>query len=269
MIDLLEQAEQTYPVLTLSDDAGGTQASCQHCEAFRPAPQVSGNLQIDPEIHLPSPGMDVDVAYYYNSATPSSTPYGYGRTLSPYMLAQASGSPLIVTLVRGNGAMVSYQASSALALPPRQFVAQTPGVFNTLVEDMTNNLWKETTPQGKTTAYPRDTVGNITTVSYVQDVIGNTHTYSYSGGLLATIQDAVGRKVSFSYSSGLLQSIQDWAGRVTTFQYDQTSATPRNLLTTVIGPTGCQTAYQYNLVTGTPSSDWLLTGITDPNGTCQ
>src|SRR5690349_9905138 len=72
---------------------------------------------------------------------------------------------------------------------------------------------------------------------------------------------------TFSYSSGLLQSIKDWANRRTTFRYDTASASPKNLLTTVTGPTGCQTGYGYATFTlegGT--SDWLLNKIVDPNG---
>src|SRR5580658_8602203 len=120
------------------------------------------------------------------------------------------------------------------------------------------------------TAYPLNTTGQITSVAYQQDAVGNLHTYSYSSGYLQSIQDAVGRLVSFSYSGGLLSSIQDWASRTTTFQYNTNSASPLNLLTTMIGPTGCQTQYQHTTFTqysaGTYSSAWLLSGIVDPNG---
>jgi hypothetical protein len=100
-------------------------------------------------------------------------PFGYGFNISPNLTAQASGSPMIVTLTRGNGALVSYQYSSG------SYVAQTPGVLNSLVQDTTHSYWKETTLDGVTTAYPLDTSGNITTVSWVQDPVGNTHSYSY------------------------------------------------------------------------------------------
>src|SRR5207248_9219510 len=100
-----------------------------------------------------------------------------------------------------------------------------------------------------------------------EDAVGNRHSFSYSAGLPSTIQDTVGRFVTFGYSGGLLQSIQDWAGRRTTFQFDTASASPKNLLTTVIGPTGCQTAYGYATFTlEGATSDWLLNRITDPNG---
>ena len=161
-----------------------------------------------------------------------------------------------------NGALVSYQDDGM-----GNFVAQTPGVLNTLVKDVGNSLWKETMPDGFTAAYPLNTTGQIASISYRQDAIGNRHTFSYSSGLLSTLQDTVGRIVTFGYASGRLESIQDWAGRRTTFQYDPVSASPKNLLTTVIGPTGCQTVYGYATFTlAGPTSDWLLSRITDPNG---
>ena len=223
---------------------------------------MDGNLQVDPEIHLPAPGMDVDIAYFYNTTSTQNGPFGYGRTLSPNLTAQASGSPAIVTLTRGSGAVVSYQNNGS-----GTFLNQTPGNLNTLTEDSVDGYWKESTPDGKLTAYPLNTTGMITSIAYAQDAVGNTQTFGYSSGLLQSIQEPCGRLVSFGYSSGLLQNIEDWAGRRTTFQYDSASASPKNLLTTVTGPTGCQTQYQHTtfpLAGGT--SDWLLSGIVDPNG---
>jgi len=144
--------------------------------------------------------------------------------------------------ITDEGAIVSYQDNGS-----GTFVAQTPGLLNTLVKDSVDNLWKESTPDGRTLAYPLNTTGQITSIAYAQDAIGNTHTLSYSGGLLQTLQDAAGRFVTFGYSSGLLQTIEDWAGRTTSFAYDVASAAPKNLLTTVTGPMGCQTQYaNYN-----------------------
>ncbi len=208
--------------------------------------------------------MDKRYRQYYNSSGTNNGPFGLGTNLSTNLTAQASGSPTLVTLTRGNGALVSYMYNSGA------YVAQTPGVLNSLVQDTTNSYWKETTLDGITTAYPLDTAGNITSVSWVQDSVGNTHSFSYSSGLLQTLEDATGRKVSFSYSSGLLQTIQDWANRLTTFQFNTVSASPLNLLTTVTGPTSCNTQYQYATHTqfdGTNyTSSWLMSGIVDPNG---
>src|SRR5476649_251643 len=104
MIVLMSEEElATYPVAVLSPEFAsrgpGKGADCRHCDAYRPEPQLSGNLQVDPEIHLPSPGMDVDIAYYFNSSTyPGSPfingPYGYQRIMSPAMAAQFFGIPM-------------------------------------------------------------------------------------------------------------------------------------------------------------------------------
>jgi YD repeat-containing protein len=139
-------------------------------------------------------------------------------------------------------------------------------VLSTVTEDTVDGLLLETTPQGITTAYPLAPQGYPNSVSYIQDAVGNRPTFSYASGLLQTIQDPVSRFVSFSYTGSLLTGIEDWAGRRTTFAYNTTLATPKNLLTTVTGPTGCQTQYQYSQVTLGSGSDWFLTGIIDPNG---
>jgi YD repeat-containing protein len=221
--------------------AGMSEAGCETCAAFRPAPRLDGSLLVDPEIHLPSPGMNVDIAYYYNASNEYNGPYGYGRTISHHQTAQASGSTVRVTMTRGNSAQVVYQDNGS-----GTYVPQTPGVFNTLVQDSGNGIWKETTPDGITTAYPLNTTGQICSMTYVEDAVGNRHTMTYASGRLQTVQDAVGRLVTFAYDgNNLLQSIEDWAQRRTTFAYDAVTASPKALLTTVTGPTGCQTAYRY------------------------
>ena len=204
----------------------------------------------------------------YGSVRYRSAPYNSCRWKrfdnSSTSTAQASGSPTLVTLTRGNGALVSY------AFNGTSYVPQTPGCLNSLVQDTTNSYWKETTLDGMLTAYPLNTTGMITSVAYQQDAPGNIHTHSYSSGLLQTIEDSVGRLVTFAYSGGLLSTIQDWANRLTTFQYDTASTAPLNLLTTVTGPTGCQTQYQHATFTqysgGVITSACYLSGILDPAG---
>lgn len=162
---------------------------------YRPAPQVNGNLQIDPEIVLPSPGMDLRITLYYNSGVPnpwaSASPVGPYRTISPNLLAVASGSPLVVTMIRGTGAVVPYDGDAAGG-----FATGTQGVFNTLVRDTAGGLWLETTPQGLTTAYPLITSGAYQQVAWVENAVGVRQTYTYSGTHLKTIQDGVGRLVN-------------------------------------------------------------------------
>src|SRR5690349_6149826 len=110
MIQLLDPKQiRQVPTLALARGEDEEALACPHCEAFRPDPQLDGNVRLDPEIHLPSPGMDVDIAYFYNGNSTINGPFGYGRTLSTNLTAQASGSPAIVTLTRGSGAVVSFQ----------------------------------------------------------------------------------------------------------------------------------------------------------------
>ena len=243
----------------------GSCAPGGRCDAYRPDPQPSGNLQVDPDILLPSPGMNVDLAMYYNSSTvPGSAfangPYGLGRTMSCGANASLlSGSSILIE--RGNGALATYTSTLGSGWTPG-----TPGVLNTLVVSALAETIAETTPDGVTTVYPLKSGGAPQTLTYVQDSVGNIHSYIYSSGLLQNIQDGSGRLVTFLYSGGLLQTIEDWAGRRTTFAYDTVSASPSNLLTTVTGPTGCQTQYQYTELVLSKSNAWLLTGIVDPNG---
>ena len=256
MIQVLDVEALGIPVIVLPENspsqAGGVSEpapACSPCAAYRPAPQPDGNLVVDPEIHLPSPGMDVDIGYYYNAVSLYNGPFGYKRSLSPNLLAQASGSPAIVTLTRGDTSVVSYQYNAGSG----EYVPQTPGLLNSLVEDTTDNLWKETTLDGVVTAYPLDTAGHVTSATYIQDAVGNTHTLSYSGGRLSTIEEGAGRRVTFGYDTNhLLQSIEDWAGRITTLSYDTTTFSGQPVLTEVTGPTGCQTQYQYTSITPVP-----------------
>jgi YD repeat-containing protein len=245
----------------VSGQAGERSAAsgCARCAAHAPAPQLDGNLRVDPDIHLPAPGMDVDLSFYYNGNSPYNGPYGYGRTISYNLLAQASGSPTIVTFTRGDSGLVSYQYNSVSG----QYVAQTEGLFNSLVQDTTDNLWKETTLDGIVTAYPLDTAGHITSATYIQDAAGNIQTLSYSGGRLASIEEPAGRVVTLAYDTNhLLQSVEDWAGRINTLAYDTTTFSGKPVMTKVTGPTGCVTQYQYSLLNGNPQ----MTGILDPNG---
>ena len=135
MIALMPREE--WEALPVSGGASGSRAGaghCPKCEAYRPDPALDGSLVVDPEIHLPSPGMDVDISYYYNSSTITGSPfqngpYGYDRTISAAMVAQIYGGfSDHVVLQRGNSAVVTYQKDGF-----GTFVSQTPGVVNTLV----------------------------------------------------------------------------------------------------------------------------------------
>ena len=229
--------------------------------AYRTEPLLDGNLRVDPEIHLPSPGMDVDIAYFYNSNQNYAGPFGYNRNLSAslVMQAEAAATPTWVSFLRGDGSMASYVYDAASS----SYLPYTGGLVNSLQRDTTNSRWIETTPGGIINAYPAVATGALSSISYAQDPVGNRQTFLYSAGALQTLMDTMGRRVTFSYVSGRLSTIKDWASRVTTFQYDSTSVAGKALMTTVIGPSGCVTGYGYD--TTTPTNP-RLTRITDPDG---
>jgi len=79
---------EKLPVLILPEERGA--AGCSYCSDFKPEPLRSGNLQVDPEIHLLSPDIDVDIADYYNAVSTNNGPFGYGRQLSLNLTAQSS-----------------------------------------------------------------------------------------------------------------------------------------------------------------------------------
>ena len=150
--------------------------------------------------------MDIDIAYFSTATSTANGPFGYGRTLSTNLTAQASGSPLLVTMTRGDGSMATFTESGV----GTGVFSSTVGVFSSLTEDTTDSLWKETDLNGRVTAYPLDTTGALSRVAWVQDAVGNTHTFAYASNKLATVQDSVGRFVSLSYDgNSLLASVQD------------------------------------------------------------
>jgi hypothetical protein len=190
MLNIIGPVALGYEVLDLPwlKDMVGTPAeslapSLVDHEAHRPGPQPDGRLVVDPEIRLPSPGMSLNIGYYYDNVSGYDGPFGHGRSISHNLLVQASGSPTVVTLTRGNMGQVVYKDNGS-----GTYVAQTPGLFGSLVKDTTHTYWKETDPHGQVTAYPLNTAGMVTSVSWMQSPAGVFHTMSYASGRLQTIQ---------------------------------------------------------------------------------
>ncbi len=267
MLSILNNARELYPTLSivgLQETVTAESAGDSNALAFRTDPQLDGNLHVDPEIHLPSPGMDVDIAYYYNANSSYNTFYGYGRTINVNLSLVASGTSPLVTFQRGNGTVDSYQSDAAGNL-----FAASPNNRNSLTTFVsgTDIFWKETTPDGRNAVYPVVPDNQISSIVYVEDSVGNRHNFSYGAvnQKFFRIQDTLGRRVTFNYVvsgsyNGMLESIRDWAERLTTFQYATVAG--QTVLATVVGPSGCQTGYGYSNAGGVP----LLDRISDPNG---
>ena len=262
MLKVIDPAAQGIETLALSR-LGGVDPSnsedCVGCAAWRVGPELDGNLIVDPEIRLPSPGMDVDIAYFYNANSPGASNFGYGRTLSTNLsvdyVAPTTLTHGTLNFNRGNGKVDTYYEAVGI----QQFYPVSQGLVNTLAIDTTNSYWKETTQAGVINAYPLVTSGHTSKIAYAQDAVGNVQTFTYDvSGNLTSLTEGAGRKVTFSYNgSSQLSAIQDWAGRITTFSYSTIGGFGQ--LTSVTGPTGCVTQYDYN-------TGGLLTSITDPNG---
>jgi hypothetical protein len=92
MLQLLDVASSGYTTLSVSGvNAPGSppyppSGGCARCLEHRPGPAVDGSLHVDPDIRLPSPGMDVVVEVQYNSASEYNGAYGYRRSISPNLL---------------------------------------------------------------------------------------------------------------------------------------------------------------------------------------
>ena len=225
-------------------------------------------------VTLPSVGMDVEIAFYYNSHSRETTWAGYKRTCNLFLSAKACGTPIsggsldgllpYVTLRRGNGARSTYRLTD-----DGTFVATSNCGRNRLFYDSENKLWMEETPDGRQTAYAAKWNGESSPVLTVKDAVGNRHTFHYDGqGRLVALEDAVGRFVRFNYDKAgkcdVLHGIMDWAGRITTFEYDGKTRpckpTLRFVRTAIAGTNRiAQTEYGYD-----PKG--RLTGIIDAEG---
>ena len=212
---------------------------------FRPSPDVvSGNLQVDPEIFLPTRGPSIHIQSFYNGLSTDNNEFGYGRTIS-MNLTLVENTDDSVTLLRYTGYVDTFRLSDGNYVPP-------VGVFNLLEKQ--SNQWVETTSDGTRFIYPLLAVGETSKIQRIEDRNGNPIQFTYTdGNLLTRMTDPVGRAINFSYTNGKLTSITDWASRTTTYTYTGDD------LTQEVGPTGATITYGYD-------SNHQLTSITDPAG---
>ena len=211
---------------------------------FRPSPDlVTGNLQVDPEIFLPTRGPAIHIQSFYNSQSTYNDAFGYGRTISVNLtlVENTDGS---VTLLRDTGYQDTFTLSGGNYVPP-------VGIFNRLEKQ--TNQWVETTSDGTRFIYPVRQAGQTSKIQRVEDRNGNPIQWTYTNGLLTSMTDPAGRTINFSYTNGKLTSITDWASRTTTYTYTGDD------LTQEVGPTGATIVYAYN-------ASHQLTSITDPSG---
>ena len=221
-----------------------TVSAADNIARFRPSPDVvTGNLQVDPEIFLPTRGPSIHIQSFYNGLSTDNNAFGYGRTISVNLtlVEHTDGS---VALLRDTGYVDTFRLSDGIYVPP-------VGIF-THLEKQTNQ-WVETTSDGTRFIYPVLEMGETSKIQRVEDRNGNPIQFTYTNGLLTRMTDPAGRHVNFSYTDGKLTSITDWASRTTTYTYTGDD------LTQEVGPTGATIRYAYN-------ANHQMTSITDPEG---
>ena len=248
-------------------------ASCTGCAGIHNAPSP------DDEAYGSSPDLSgpVEIDFIYNSNSAANGPFGYGRTLTTNFSLSITGDKAIIT--RGNGSLGRYTrgelvtpssgsgsgsgSGSPTGISVTRYNPQKVGSRNQLTRSA-DGTWVETAPDGRKMVYLNAVEGQINRLSYVEDSVGNRHTFFYSDDakkLLTSITDAYGRRTTLGYNADqtLLQSITDFAGRVTRFEYDAAKIPGKPVLTRIVGPTGCQTSYEYTVTAA-------LTAVIDPNG---
>jgi RHS repeat-associated protein len=203
----------------------------------------TGGMRLDPDLVLPSRGMDVEIEFYYYSQDDSEGPYGHGRTMSYNRFIETGGNFAVVNY--GDGDRRTYELQGGVYKPPA-------GTYDLLKKE-TDNTWTQV--RYYDWVYFRyDTSKRL---SSIQDPNGNTQTISWEGtsGRVATILDPAGRTVTFHYDgNGRLDYMLDWGERRQTFSYDADAN-----LNMVIGPAGCVTYYNYD-------ANHHMTQMIDPDG---
>ncbi len=204
---------------------------------------ATGGLSLDPDMYLPSRGMDVELRFYYNSDDPYNVNFGYARTMSLNRFLEIdTPSANKVTVHLGTGRRDVYSLTSGIYKP-------APGAYDTLTK--TDSTWGLRRARDQV-YFAYDAAGRL---SYIKDLNGNTHTIARDGSnRISSLMDGAGRLVTFTYDGNRLNKVLDWAGRYQYFSYDGAGN-----LTKVIGPTLCVTSYGYD-------GSHRLTTIIDPDG---
>lgn len=223
----------------------------------RPIPDpATGHLVADPDIVLKAKGFDLEISFFYSTASqPGGVMWGNRRSASVNMqikIDQVNGN---VNVIRGDGKVYGFSGIWAPSTP----TSMTP---NPTLYSGTELLWDgsqfiETFPDGKTVTYGEELQADTYyAVSEIEDLSGNVHAYTYDGINLIRIEVPGGNRVTFHYDGdGHVEMVQDWGDRRWLMTYDEFDQ-----LETYTLPTGCQTQYFY------PGDNGLVNAIMDPRG---
>lgn len=132
---------------------------------------------------------------------------------------------------------------------------------NLSLENPSGTTWEVTARTSKTiwrfegtalSGYP-ETAGRLIEI---EDRYGSILTLNYTAGLLSSIEEPQGREILLTYTSGLLTGVEDPRSESHVLSYDNDDN-----LTSVSGPEGCITSFEYS-----DPTDHKITGIVDALG---
>ncbi len=199
------------------------------------------------DFSIPSRGMDIDIAFAYNSAhRMKDWGYGSGWTFNYNIFYEPDTAGTSLTFHRGDGRQDFYQIASSNYHKPQ-------GVFDVLTQYATNKF-RLTTKEG--TNYFFDDPGHKK-LTRITDRYGNKLIFSYTGGRLTGITDSLGHTLTLSWGASRLSRIDAQAGgetRSVSYTYDTSG-----MLRQVRKPLGTTLIYAYGL-------NKAMSGYTDPNG---
>ncbi len=199
------------------------------------------------DFSIPSRGMDIDIAFAYNSAHRTKDwGYGLGWTFNYNIFYQPDSAGTSLTFYRSDGRQDYYQIASSGYHKPQ-------GVFDVLTQYATNKF-KLTTKEGTNYFFDDATHRKLTRIT---DRYGNKLIFSYTGGKLTGITDSLGHALTLSWNASRLSRIDAQAGgetRSVSYTYDTSGK-----LLQVRRPLGSFHTYTYGL-------NKAMSGYTDPNG---
>ena len=196
--------------------------------ATMPMPNpATGELLVDPEIHLIAKKFNLDISFYYSTGHEVDGEYGRQRacSINAKVVSMANGA----YVVRGDFSTYTYSlVGSDSGITTYTGAGPNSQIRNTLVHD--GSKFVETSPEGFQLEYATQS-GTTFYVSARKDAQGVTQTITYGTGdeanLIKAIQLPGGRLVTFNYVPtigggpvSLLSYVEDWTGRRTSLQYD-------------------------------------------------
>lgn len=207
------------------------EAKCSCQSTANPVDNATGDFwHTFVDLTIPGRGIAISLARTYNSLSAGRVGrFGYGWT-DVYNVSLAIDPTGFVTVIQGNGSVVTFaQQSDGSYRPPSRVLAKLvknpDGTYTMTNRDQTRNafdssgrLIKQIDLNGYVTSLAYDGSGQLATIT---DPAGRTLTVVFTNGFVSSVSDQSGRSVLYQYDAqGNLSQTTDMAGGVTTYGYD-------------------------------------------------